>query len=1107
MNLFRRMKVLILDPEREFRERVVIALSLTAVIMAGIALTGDILYHENIAEIIVLIATVVLTPILIFFGVRTRQVQWVTRMISLAVVFVIMPVIYFFGGGLEGGAIPWFVFTYLYIGLVLTGMWRVAILLIFTLVLGVMFALGYRFPELIRPHTRELFYLDLALGVVEVGLVCVIMTWFQNLLFEQENKRAQEETRKVEELNRSQSRFFSSMSHELRTPINSILGLNEIILRQDDISQEIRQDAGNIQGAGRMLLALVNDILDFSKIEAGKMDIVPANYSVAELVSEIVNMIWLRTEQKGLEFKVEVDPSIPAELFGDEVRIKQILVNLLNNAVKYTREGSVTLHIEKEDVKGDQILLMLSVIDTGIGIKQDDIPYLFNAFQRVDEENNTRIEGTGLGLSIVKQLVDLMDGRVTVNSVYTQGSTFMVTLWQRITRYDSVGEIEITGAAGMGRENRYQVDFTAKDARILIVDDNEMNLEVERKLLTGTEIQVDTALSGEEALSRTASVRYDLILMDHLMPEMDGITCMQQIRKQAEGFNNHVPIVVLTANAGSENRELYSNSGFDGYLVKPVTGLQLEETVLSHLPASKVTRVDSLEKSRIQLNSTGSYSRKIPVLVTAGSACDLPRHVLEDQQIDTLPFLITADGKTYYDSVETSTEELIRYVGAGMEMTVEPPTERQLERFFGQELKKAHNIIYITVSDAMGVEYQNAVAAARAYGNVYVYDSEGSSASVGWMVLMAHRMSNQGKSPEAIISELDRIKTRLKCSFVTDGSYFRQRKASADGSIYNLIRILNIHPILGIRNGRYFPRRLAFGEKEQCFERFIDQAFPLFSNPDPDMILVVYVDLEEEERERIRERILKKATFRNVFFLKASGAFALNCGPGSLGLVYCERSEEPVRLSSFLVPPEAEEEKDGSETEKNGEDLPSTERKMPVEPEEMIPQVPTGDRPEEAEHRTAERPESGEPVTVPDAPEAPTEGQEDTGEETKWYEGIPGIDPDQGILYSGTEESYREVLRLFYEAIGEKSDEIDRLYTEEDWANYTIKVHALKSSARIIGAEELAEEALGLEKAGKEGNIAYIREHHAAVMEDYRGFTDRLRPAAERAASENGGAT
>ncbi|MCR5451762.1 MAG: fatty acid-binding protein DegV, partial [Lachnospiraceae bacterium] len=415
MKWYRSLVKLITGSERSLRDRVFIVLTVSALLMSAVALIGDLIYGENLIEIIVLLITTLGTPAVTIIGITKNKVEIAAKLVSMGILFFIMPGIFFFGGGPEGGAVPWLVFAYLYIGLVLAGRWRTFSLLVLTVEVVLMYYIAYVYPEMVMSHKRETFFVDSALGVIEVGTVCFIMTWFQRSLMRAENQRAHEEARKFEELHRSQSRFFSSMSHEIRTPINSILGLNEIILRQEDASEEIIRDAGNIQGAGKMLLALINDILDISKIEAGKMEIVPVNYSMASLISEIVNMMWLRAEQKGLKLIVEADPYLPSEFFGDEVRIKQILINLLNNAVKYTKEGSVTLHIEAEKESGNEARIVFSVSDTGMGIKQDALPFLFNAFQRVDEEKNRKIEGTGLGLSVVKQLVDLMGGEITVD--------------------------------------------------------------------------------------------------------------------------------------------------------------------------------------------------------------------------------------------------------------------------------------------------------------------------------------------------------------------------------------------------------------------------------------------------------------------------------------------------------------------------------------------------------------------------------------------------------------------------------------------------------------------------------------------------------------------
>ena len=333
------------DQSRSFKERVFILLTLVTDIVVLLALIADLLLHENMVEIVTLTITLFVVPAVTMISVRKNKVVFAVRAIVIGLCFVLLPIIFFFGGGIRGGGVLWIIFAYLYTGLVLSGVWKPVMLVILTLETVAFYVVSYYFPRLIKQHNEEMFYGDSLISIIMVGIICCMMVWFEEWLFKEENERAKEETRKVEELNKSQNRFFSSMSHEIRTPINSILGLNEIILRQEDASEEILKDAANIQGAGKMLLALINDILDMSKIEAGKMDIIPINYSVENMISEIVNMMWLRAKQKGLEFNVEIDPSIPAELFGDEMRIKQILVNILNNAVKYTSEGSVTLRI------------------------------------------------------------------------------------------------------------------------------------------------------------------------------------------------------------------------------------------------------------------------------------------------------------------------------------------------------------------------------------------------------------------------------------------------------------------------------------------------------------------------------------------------------------------------------------------------------------------------------------------------------------------------------------------------------------------------------------------------------------------------------------------
>lgn len=1077
------------DPTKDLNERLFVTLTVAAVIFAIIALIGDIIVGENIVEVSTLILTVIVVPLITWISVKKQKVKLGTRIIVLGLVFDVMPAIFFFGGGTCGGAVPWIIFSYLYIGLLLSGRWRVVMLFLLTMMITFEYYMSFTHPELIYQHDVLTNHIDSIMAVVEVGLVCFSMAWFQTQLFKAENRRVRDESKKVEELMKSQNRFFSSMSHEIRTPINSILGLNEIILRQEDASEEIVRDATNIQGAGRMLLALVNDILDISKIEAGKMDIVPVNYNLGSLVSEIVNMVWLPAEEKGLKLKVDIDPSIPGELFGDEVRIKQILINLLNNAIKYTREGMVTLHMEREGSREEQVLLMISVSDTGIGIKQDALPNLFDVFQRQDEEKNRNIEGTGLGLSIVKQLVELMGGTIAVNSVYTKGSTFTVTLWQKVTNSEPVGDISITNLGNLKKSSRYESSFKAPDARILIIDDNEMNLEVERKLLEDTDVTIDTVKSGLEALGKTLSNRYDLIFLDHLMPEMDGIECLIRIRTQVGGLNNHVPVIVLTANAGSENRELYSATGFDGYIVKPVSGQQLEDVLLLHLPPSKIMGYGNPDLEKEKMNTSGGYRRKIPVLITTSTMCDLPQAVIRRMYLSTIPFNIHVGGKVFYDRFEAGTEGLLRYISeGGQDYDSEPPTVEEFERFFAGLLGHAHQIIHIAFTTCMSKEYERACEAAKVFENVTVVNSTLASSSMGIMVLVAIRMAQQNYTVEKIVSELDRISRNLRCGFIVKNPDFMMRKRLISRVTYSIASTLGFRPAFVLRNDRFYLDRLFLGEKRSAYDRYIKHLLPRGMKPDLSVIFVTYVDITEADLLWIEERIKERFEFRNIIFQKASAAISLNCGPGTFGLFFLKQEEPSINLS-LMIPR-------NSGYELGDDDMDSTEFEKKTgrsyaDDVELDAYVDYGDDQETSAYRSVDDEEERDDTAG-------------TDEGPKWYDKLEGIDAKVAILNSGSEDSFHAVLKIFYDSIPTYADDIKGFYDNEDWKNYTIKVHALKSSSKLIGALELSDMARDLEFAGKEGRIDYIKENNDALIEKLLGYTDTLADVFEGGGTSDG---
>ena len=497
--------------------------------------------------------------------------------ISGLLYFLLYPLTFFSSGGMYGGAPVVFAFALVYVFLVTEKWERILALAVCITASGICFAVSYLSPDLLDRHTVLMEHAESFLSILLVTVLLCCLFAFVTGVYQTENHIVQEQKKEIEELNQSQKRFFSNMSHEIRTPVNAIIGLNEMTLRED-ISDEVRENSMNIEVAGRILLHTVNEILDMSKLETGGMEIVCSDYKTTAMLSDIVNMIWLRAEEKGLEFRISAEPSLPKTLNGDEIRIRQILLNVLTNAVKYTKSGSVTLTITSR-MEDDRLFMIYDVTDTGIGIKEESIPYLFTAFQRLDSQKTHTIEGTGLGLSIVKQLLDMMDGTVQVKSEYGKGSTFLIEIPQKVVDGTAIGEIDFRKKESRER-TKPEPPIEVPELRILAVDDTPMNLMVVRKLLRETKATVDTASSGAEALDRTAENRYDIILMDHQMPEMDGIECLHRIRDQENGKCKDSKIVCLTANVGAEMEKQFMQEGFDGYLSKPVNGKILESELV-----------------------------------------------------------------------------------------------------------------------------------------------------------------------------------------------------------------------------------------------------------------------------------------------------------------------------------------------------------------------------------------------------------------------------------------------------------------------------------------------------------------------------------------------
>lgn len=438
-------------------------------------------------------------------------------------------------------------------------------------------------------------------SIIAISLIFVLIISFINTM--NDILGMEREKQQAITSNEAKGKFLANMSHEIRTPINAVLGMNAMILRETK-DENIREYAINIEHAGQTLLAIINDILDFSKIESGKMEIIPTDYEFSSMLHDVVNMIKIKAEDKGLKMNFDVDNNIPFMLRGDEVRIRQILINLLSNAVKYTKEGSVGLVVTGKK-EGQNIILKFEVEDTGVGIKKEDINKLFARFERIEEEKNRNIEGTGLGMSITMQLLNLMDSELKVDSEYGVGSKFSFELVQGIVNEEPIGNLaERMEKHSIGQ--KYEVAFEAPNVRLLVVDDNAINRKVFINLLKQTKVQIDEAESGKECIDMVQKTYYDAIFLDHMMPELDGIETLHIMKGLTDYPCKNTPVIALTANAIQGAKEMYIKEGFDNFISKPIRPNKLENMILELLPTELI--------SGNSVNTVGQCDSELPYI-------------------------------------------------------------------------------------------------------------------------------------------------------------------------------------------------------------------------------------------------------------------------------------------------------------------------------------------------------------------------------------------------------------------------------------------------------------------------------------------------------------
>ncbi|MDE7131111.1 MAG: DegV family EDD domain-containing protein, partial [Lachnospiraceae bacterium] len=564
--------------------------------------------------------------------------------------------------------------------------------------------------------------------------------------------------------------------------------------------------------------------------------------------------------------------------------------NILTNAAKYTNEGFVTLSA-RMDFLEDVPRLKVSVSDTGIGIRKEDLQYLYDSFKRADTRKNLKVEGSGLGLSITKQLVDLMDGEISVDSIYMKGSTFTVILPQTIIDHTPIGKIRFLSRSRKASDE-YRQSFEAPEARILIVDDNTMNSMVESKLLGATKMKIDIAKSGSQCLEMAKRKFYHVILLDYMMPEMDGVQTLKQLRKQENGLCRDSAVIALSANSEAEAGHRLMEEGFDGYLEKPIQGAALEAEILKFIP-------EDIIEYRLRQNDmptegdtepeiySVSSRRKRKVVITTDCVSDLPEHLIEKYDIGLMYLYVCTESGRFADTLEIASDDLHQYMtGDTSKVTTDSVSVEEYEEFFADMLTKAERVIHISMAKSMGKSHDAARAAAQGFDHVHIIDSAQISCGQGLVALYAGKLAMEGYSAKDICTKVERMKEQIETQFILPSAKIYYQRGFIHKTTARICDWFQLYPILKMRSNGLAFIGTGTGKMENAWRRFIHRRLLRKGKICTDVVFISHAGCSVEQQEYIRREILRRIPFEHVIMHRSSVSTACNTGIGTFGFAY-----------------------------------------------------------------------------------------------------------------------------------------------------------------------------------------------------------------------------